>query len=452
MTGAGVQLGVLVRAFARARWGHRFASRAALLAWQERRVRAFLAGPLRRAPFYRDLAAARPDELPVVDKAAMLARFAEFNTAGVGLDAATAVAERAERERDFRPTLPGGLTVGLSSGTSGRRSVFVVSRRERSVWAGTILARTLTTALLRRLVNPLAAPLRVALFLRANSNLYTSVQSRRLQFAFFDLVDALGPQLARLQALRPDVLIAPASVLRALADAQAAGELAVRPARVVSVAEVLEDDDANAIAAAWGGAPAQLYQCTEGLLAHTCAHGSLHLAEEYVHFEPEWLDAERTRFVPRLTDFTRTTQVFARFRLDDVLRVEPRACACGAHTLRLAAIEGRCDDVLWLPARDGAALRPWFPDQVRRALLLAQRHFADYRVEQRGAALDVRLLGGGPDAAAVLRGELAQAASRAGLALGEVRFAAWQPHAAADKRRRIRCVERPPAAGQDATA
>jgi putative adenylate-forming enzyme len=451
MTRTGVMLPVVLRAFARARWGGRFASRAALLAWQATRVQRFVRGPLRQVEFYRRLGADRLEQLPVVDKAVMLADFAAFNRAGVRLATAQAVAERAERERDFAPTLPGGLTVGLSSGTSGQRAVFLVSARERSEWAGTMLARTLPGPLLRRMVQPFAVPLRVAFFLRANSNLYTSVGGRRLRFEFFDLAGAMPPLIARLAALRPDVLIAPASVLRELARATIAGELELRPAQVISVAEVLEADDAQAIEAAFGRPPAQVYQCTEGLLGQTCTHGSLHLNEEFVHFEPEWLDGERTRFVPVLTDFTRRTQVFARFRLDDVLRVDPRPCACGRHTLRLAAIEGRRDDVLWLPERGGGSLRPWFPDQVRRAMLLAAPHFADYQIEQDDTGVVVRLQAAGPAAEAVVRRELEGACAAAGLRCPAVRFLPFATRRAVDKRRRIRGPHRA-GSGQDVPA
>lgn len=439
-----VSRATLLRAFARARWGYRFADRRAFLGWQHAQLMGFLQGPLRRAPFYRDLAAQTVTDLPVVDKPRMLAAFEAFNSVGVSLRDALAVAERAERERDFAPSLPGGVTVGLSSGTSGQRGVFLVSARERSVWAGTMLARILTPQHLRRLLNPLAAPLRVAFFLRANSNLYTSVQSRRLRFAFYDLLQPLDALAAAAVAQQPDVLVAPASVLRALAQQR----LRIAPAQVVSVAEVLEDDDRAAIVAAWGVAPAQVYQCTEGLLGQTCSHGSLHLNEEFVHFEPEWLDAARTRFVPRLTDFSRTTQVFARFRLDDVLRVDPTPCPCGRVTTRIAAIEGRCDDVLWLPSLTSDALAPLFPDLVRRAFALAAPHCADYRVEQRDGACTVRLQPQADTRAQrdALAREWQATCAQAGLRAPGLQFAPWQDPPAHAKRRRITRVTPPHAA------
>jgi len=51
-------------------------------------------------------------------------------TAGIRLEGAWKLALTAERMRDFSTTLH-GLTVGLSSGTSGSRSVFLASAAER---------------------------------------------------------------------------------------------------------------------------------------------------------------------------------------------------------------------------------------------------------------------------------------------------------------------------------
>lgn len=431
----------LLRAFGRARFGLRFADRAALLAWQARQVERFVTGPLRAVPFYRGSTARDVHDLPVVDKAAMLARFHEFNRAGVQLQTALDVAERAERERDFTPTLPRGITVGLSSGTSGRRGVFLVSARERSRWAGTVLARVLSGRSLRRVLHPLAPPLRVAFFLRASSNLYTGVASRRVRFEFFDLLQPLAVHVPRLAELAPDVLVAPASVLAALARSQQAGALQVAPDQIVSVAEVLEADDATRVAEAWGRRPGQVYQCTEGLLGQTCPEGSLHLNEELVHFEPEWLDAERTRFVPRVTDFTRTTQVFARYRLDDVLRIDPHPCPCGRVTMRLQAVEGRCDDVLWLPAVAGGALQPLFPDVVRRAMLVAAPDSDDWRVEQAGDECHVRVRGRCEPAA--IEVELRRLCVAYGFVAPHFRFLPWAAEPAGGKRRRVRCITRP---------
>lgn len=437
---AGDARGVLA-AFARDRWGTRPADRASLEAWQRARLDAFLRAVLPQAPFYRDRAP-RLDALPIVDKATVLADFAAFNTVGVTLDAALDVATRAERSRDFAPTLPGGISVGLSSGTSGTRGVFLVRPDERTRWAGTLLSRLLTARSLLRVLDIGGPPLGVAFFLRANSNLYTTVASRRIDFAFHDLLAPFEQHLTRLARQQPEILVAPPTVLRALAEAATAGGLRIAPAQVVSVAEVLEADDVVAIERAWGVSVQQVYQATEGFLGITCPEGRLHLNEDLVHVEPDWIDDDEavpTRFHPIVTDFSRTTQLVVRYRLDDVLRAGEASCPCGRPTRVIAAIEGRADDVLTLRAIDGRLVRV-FPDLVRRALALVDG-LGDYRLEQHGDQWRVRTRVADAGVAARLVRECEALASQLGALPPRVQALPWLDDAPGAKRRRIRSVE-----------
>lgn len=427
--------------FARTRWGAAPADRAALEALQRRALRRFLREVLPRAPLYRDGGVRELADLPLMDKAALMREFDARNTRGIRLDEAMALALRAEASRDFAPTL-GDITVGLSSGTSGNRGVFLVSAAERRRWAGILLARALPPALMPRLLTPWAPPIRVAFFLRANSNLYETLGSRRIDFGFFDLLEGVEAALPRLRALRPDVLVGTPQLLRALAAEQQRGRLALAPSHILSVAEVLEAADAQAVAETFGVRPHPLYQATEGFLGYTCAQGSLHLNERFVHVEPEWLDADRTRFVPIVTDFTRETQLIVRYRLNDVLRVDGAPCACGSPERRLAAIEGRCDEVLWLPAREGARAVPVFPDAVRRCMALAGPAVREFAVLQQGMRWQVDLAAA-PGAQAGVAQALAELWQGLGVRPPELVFGDWRARDLHHKRQRVRLARLP---------
>ncbi|MCC7361831.1 MAG: hypothetical protein IT317_20275 [Anaerolineales bacterium] len=342
--------------------GARARTRTELEAYQARAVERHLRRLLPRSPFYRAHFAGRAwAAAPPINKRVMLAHFDELNTAGVCFSEALALAERAEATRDFAPTLPGGLTVGLSSGTSGTRSLFLVSPAERAAWAGAALARVLPGGRL--------AAQRVAFFLRANSNLYRSVRSRLIRFAYFDLLDPLPAHVARLNAYQPTILVGPPSLLALLASEARAGRLTIGPRKVVSVAEVLDPLDAAAIAAQFGGPVHQVYQATEGFLGATCDHGTLHLNEDLLVVQTDWLDERTGKFAPILTDFHRQTQPILRYRLDDVLTLKPTACPCGSPRRALETIEGRCDDIFYFPAASGRGWVCLFPDFIRRAIL-----------------------------------------------------------------------------------
>ncbi len=368
---------ILVRSFLRARIEPTvFPTRASLEVWQERKVVRFLEWARSRsshlAERFEGRSSTRWRELPITNKAQMMARWDDVVTVRVRRDEALEVALRAERDRDFSPMLR-GYTVGLSSGTSGNRGLFVASTDERAEWAGSAIARVLTTGI------PGFPPERVAFFLRASSNLYESVGSRRIAFRFFDLAIPFDAHVAALRDQRPTILIAPPSMLRLLAEARVRGELEIAPRIVVSVAEVLDPIDEGVIRRGFGVTVHQIYQATEGFLGASCAFGTVHLAEDVAVIEREPVcGSHEGAFHPIVTDFRRRSQPIVRYRLDDVLVPRRSPCPCGLVTVGLDRIEGRADDLL--QTHDHSA--PLFPDFARRAVMLADARITDYRVLQ----------------------------------------------------------------------
>ncbi|MDQ2805299.1 MAG: adenylate cyclase [Chloroflexota bacterium] len=367
--------GLIAAHFVRARWRWATLRGPVLHRYQERHARRIVAYTQQHSPFYRAHWAGhdphRWRSLPPVDKRLMMEHFDGFNTVGIGREAAMALALRAEQERDFTPTL-GSYTVGLSSGTSGHRGLFVASAWEQAAWAGTILART---------IHRLGRRLRVAFFLRSNSNLYEQVGGALVQFRFFDLMTPLDRAVAALNGFAPHVIVGPASLLALLAAARQRGTLRARPRRLIAVAEVLEPHDRARLESVFGVRVEQIYQCTEGLLAISCAAGSLHIQEDLVALQLAPLPGDAGRVTPIVTDLWRRTQPIIRYRLNDVLQMDPRPCRCGSSFRVIRAIEGRCDDLCLFPAADGS-LRPFFADTIRRMILLAHAAITDYQAVQ----------------------------------------------------------------------
>ncbi len=301
-----------------------------------------------------------------MNKSTMMENFDQLNTVGIKKDEAFRFALDAEQSRDFSKTL-NAITVGLSSGTSGNRGIFLASERERELWAGAILAKLVPDLLTRSH--------RVGLFLRADSPLYNSVKSRRLSFHFFDLKDNIDAHIRHLNTQCPDIIIAPGSVLKSIAEH--AASLHYRPSRFIACAEVLYPDAQAAVMAAFNKEVEQIYQCTEGFLA--ChQQGVLRFNEDIVHIEPQWIDDEQTRFRPIITDFRRTSQPIIRYVLDDIIHVGKDR---DSGFKRIERIEGRCDDILTPIYPDGtnAIL---YPDFIVRAIVFAMDP-SDFRITQR---------------------------------------------------------------------
>ena len=365
--------------YLRARWNQqRFPDRQALETWQEKQVQKLLQRILPVSGFYRNhfsgYAIEQWKQVPPVEKSELMAHFDDWNTIGVSLDQAMQVALQSEESRDFSPMI-GSVAVGLSSGTSGNRGLFLVSASERQAWSGAMIAKILPDCWKR--------PERIALFLRANNNLYQALdEGGRVRFRYFDLLAPLETHLSTLDQYRPTVLVGPPSLLRMLADAQHEMRIHLQPKKIVSVAEVLEPLDAAWIGEVFGQTVHQVYQCTEGFLATTCPLGTLHLNEDLVVFEKEYLDKASGKFVPIITDFNRYTQPVLRYRLNDVLTEKQTPCPCGSVFSAIERIEGRCDDLFYFKHLYQDAQVAVFPDFLRRAVMLASPEISEYIIRQ----------------------------------------------------------------------
>ena len=356
--------------------------RDALRAHQARRLR-WLLPAVAALPYYCGAGldpTATLEAFPIIDRQIQRAHFAALNTRGLELGAAAALADsaaqnpaaqnpatqnsaaqnRAARNASDPGGRGAGLTAGWSSGTSGERGLFLADRRERALFAAAMLARLLPGALLAPRED------RVALFLRSDSALYHGVESRRLRLEHFSLAADLEESVSRLAAFAPTLVIAPPRVLRQLDWESLPGGV---PLRVYAAAERLDEIDASPLRAALGARLHQIYQASEGHLGQTCALGTLHLNEDLLLVEREWLDTRR--FVPVVTDLYRRTQPLVRYRMSDILAV--RSCTCGSP---MAAVEvvGRREEVF------RSASGPVYPDQLAAAL--RRLALADYRLHE----------------------------------------------------------------------
>lgn len=324
------------------------------------------------SPFYASIpTCANLSDFPVLDKSSFMSNFDRINTCGIALKEALRVAEQAENLRDFSPTI-NGITVGLSSGTSGNKGVFLASEDERAQWVALILDRVIGFSLRKR---------KVAFFLRANSNLYESVNSRSLSFHFFDLMKPLSGQLKKLDELNPDILVGQPSLLIELSDFVKKRELRLSLSKVISVAEVLTPEDRERLEKVFCQTIHQVYQCTEGFLAATCKEGRLHFNEDYLVIEKKYLDDEKRRFHPVITDLLRRSQPIIRYELNDII-TEYKNCPCGNPMMAIDMVEGRSDDILRFVDDKGNEVKI-FPDFFRKEIVLSDSEIEDYALIQK---------------------------------------------------------------------
>lgn len=155
------------------RYFHPFRNRQGLERYQQRKIKRHLRYVATHSKLYKNLTAL--EDYPIADKDFMMEHFDQLNTVEISRKDAEAFAVKAERDRNFSPKLQ-GVTVGLSSGTSGKRGIFLVSDREKNRWAGYVLAKFLNRGILHSYS--------IAFFMRADSNLYQAVSSKKIRFHF----------------------------------------------------------------------------------------------------------------------------------------------------------------------------------------------------------------------------------------------------------------------------
>lgn len=358
----GLVLGVLAR---RRRLRRRDSwSRERLLAYQAGRLARLRRHAYGRSPFYRGFHAGRFDrplsELPVLTKARLMEHFD---------DVATAPEVRLGRVEEYLAGLRGNelfagrYYVAATAGTTGRRGVFVwdfaewvdvVASYNRAFdWAGSTagLTHRVKTAVVSS-TNPSHQSARVG----------ASIHSRWVPTLRLDSGDALASIAARLNRWQPQMLIGYASMLRLLAEEQLTGRLAITPQFVFSASEVLTGSTRELATRAWGKPPHNVYGATEtsGIAADCGQHAGMHLFEDLVI--PEVVDENNQPVPPGVYGakvlvtvlFSRTLPLIRYEMSDSVQLAAEHDCPCGRPYALLSGIQGREQEALRFPTRDGA--------------------------------------------------------------------------------------------------
>ena len=351
----------------------KFNNREKLLQRQKRKLKTFEKEVLSTAPYYQKMLVEGKtiDTFPIIKKTEFMMHFNGINTVGLDREECMKSAIEAEKNKTFDSEID-GYTIGLSTGTSGNRGLFIASEDERALWAASVFYKVVKLRFFKKQ--------KVAFCLRANSDLYESVQSSFFSFKFYDIAAPVDDIIQSMQERKPDILCAQPSLLLLLSDAKVAGNLDIYPSQVISYAEVLDDADRKKIETIFKLKVTEIYQCTEGFLGHSCAHGTMHLNEDNIRFERQMLDKQR--FQPIITDFVRKSQPVIRYLLNDVLVLRDTPCPCGSAMTAIERIEGRTDDVL-VGKNEAGEFIYIFPDLVRRCIVWSGEKLDNYAAQQK---------------------------------------------------------------------
>lgn len=374
-----------------------------LLRHQQRALAQLLAHATRHSDYYRaafdGLRGAPLDELPILTKRTLMTEWDTICTDRslqlTDVEARLAAEEQGQLEpgRAWR----GRWWVAATGGTTGRRAAFAWNRTE---WAQVLTSYARVNDWAGVGVD-LRNPVRTAFVSSLNPThqsavVGASLHSRLVPTLRLDARTPLGDLVAALNEFRPRLLVSYASMLGVLAGAQLAGDLRIAPTKVVAASEALPPRGRAAAEQAWGrGVVVDTYAATEtASIAATCEQGGWHLYEDFVvvesvddDYRPVPIGTAGTRLL--VTPLFARTLPLIRYELTDAVRLAPGRCGCGRPFALLAAVEGRTEETLTLPAAAGmvrvhpvvfhSALEPLAPD--------------GWQVEQTPDGLVVRLAG-----------------------------------------------------------
>ncbi|MGH9225143.1 MAG: phenylacetate--CoA ligase family protein [Acidimicrobiales bacterium] len=403
------------------------------LTWGEERLRAHQTEQLREllrvanesSPFHRPrllAAGIDPDaaeladlaRLPVMTKADVMDRFDDVVT-DRRLTRATVDRHIAAATAALTLFLDDYLIV-TSGGSSGRRGVYPVHRSKVADFLAGGFRSGLAPAVAR---GTLPRDVPVCMVCGGSSIHVTSASAVVLDGTVFrtSLAPATLPvaeMAARVHAAQPLVLVGYPWALARLADEQAAGRIAIKPAFVVTTGEQTTDQQGARIARGFGTTPANSYGATEGLQGQAapgdpvftfCSDlAFVEFVDEADHPVPLGTPAHHVL----VTNLVNTAQPLIRYRLDDRMVQQPFAAD---HGHIRALVEGRSDHQLTFGDR---AIHP----VTVMSALLRTPAVSEYQVRVTGRRMSVAVITDGPLVTADLTAALAEAVARAGA--GEV--------------------------------
>lgn len=271
-----------------------------------------------------------------------------------------AVVDAHLREMTGDPLLFDTYRVMASSGSTGQPACFIYDMHAWTTFLASLMRWTRWMG-----VTPRWPRLRTAAIGAPDSKHMTFRGAASMDVGIFNSLRLSATQplealVAELNRHRPDALNAYPSIAELLAEEQLAGRLRIQPKVICTSSEQRASETTARIQRAFGVTPFDCYALTEtGIAAVDCAHHTgLHLFEDLCiieivddNYRPVLPGTVGTRAL--VTNLYNAALPMIRVEISDLLVEMPGPCACGLPFRRLAAVEGRADDVLRLRARDG---------------------------------------------------------------------------------------------------
>lgn len=281
-------------------------------------------------------------KLPVINKQIMMANFSDLNTVGLVKEDVMAYAVEKEINKDYLGYYKNEFVIGLSSGTSGNKGLYITPKSLTKRLPGVFLARGGIS--LKDL------PLRIMFCLRVFSQGFDDINAPFLKLKYASTMVNEKDFISDLNKNKTNLLMAPPSFIRQLLPY--IDLINVRLKKIITYAEVLSEADKAQFERLFKTRVIEIYQASEGQIASTCKEGHLHINEDMVFIE---LYDEHNQLIESpnvvghkmiVTNLVNEAQPLIRYEMNDMIILD-EPCGCGSNFRRIKKILGRCDDNLY---------------------------------------------------------------------------------------------------------
>ncbi len=337
---------------------------------------------LAKSPFYREQYLHKSYEtkedfakLPTIDKSVMMKEFDRINTVGLSKKDCLEYAVQKEIAKDYLGYYQDKYVIGLSSGTSGNKGLYITPKAMTKRLPALFLARG--GIFLKDL------PVRILFLLRVFSQGFDDINAPFIKLDYMSTMTPVSKIIKKTIDDKINILMAPPSLIRELLPR--ASELP-KFKRIITYAEVLEKEEKHRFVSAFGTEVVEIYQASEGQIASPCKCGNLHINEDLVYVElfdefgmvvstPGKL---ATKMV--VTNLINEAQPLLRYEMNDLI-VLGEPCPCGSNFRRIDHIVGRNDDVFRLKNHLDEWV-PVYPDLISRWIITSSDEIREFQATQ----------------------------------------------------------------------
>ncbi|MBN2259890.1 MAG: hypothetical protein JW702_05075 [Clostridiales bacterium] len=314
--------------------------------------------------------------LSVINKKILMESFDKINTCGIQLDEVQAFAVEKELNKDYTGYYEDKYVIGLSSGTSGNKGIYITSKA---------LTKRLPFVFLARSGIPLKLlPFRILFLLRVYSQGFDDINAPFAHLNYLSTMTPIEKIIEKIKREKINILMAPPSLIRLLLPHNEEIKNSIK--MIVTYAEVLEIEEKERFERYFNTSVIEIYQASEGQMASACKHGNLHINEDLVYvelYDENGKEIVKPNIISNkmiVTNLINYDQPLIRYEMNDLLMLD-EPCSCGSNFRVIKKIIGRNDDVLFF-RNDFNEKQHVFPDLMSRWIITSSDSIREFQVFQ----------------------------------------------------------------------